>query len=182
MARYIAILRGINVGGKKKVLMKDLKETFRDLGFSNIQTYVQSGNVVFDTPKDISNRKLEKNIENAIQKAFDFEVPVIVRTPPRLKKVISSNPFKPDTGDIKKFYLVFLKENPQAEEISKLEETNTLDEFKIDDDHIYVKYSSKYSDSKLNNNFFENKLGVTASTRNWKTIMKLHEIAGTSPA
>lgn len=177
MTRYIALLRGINVGGKKKILMKDLKEIFRELGFNNIQTYVQSGNVIFDSQKDISTAKLENNIKNAIKKAYDFEVTVIIRTPPRLKKIISKNPFEPGAGDIKQNYLVFLNEHPKAEDISELENLNSADEFKIDEDHIYVKYASKYSDSKLNNNFFENKLGVSASTRNWQTVLKLDEIA-----
>ncbi|MCG9972797.1 DUF1697 domain-containing protein [Christiangramia crocea] len=181
MARYIAILRGINVGGKKKILMKDLKEVFMEIGYFNIQTYVQSGNVIFDSENDISTTKLEKNIENAIEKANKFKVNVIITTPPRLKKIISNNPFKPKADDLKRNYLVLLKKNPKPEDIGELENFHSPDEFKIDGDHIYVRYSSKYSDSKLNNNFFENKLGVSASTRNWRTILKLEEITESTP-
>ena len=177
MTRYIAILRGINVGGKKKVLMKDLKVIFKEIGFLNIHTYVQSGNVVFDSKKDIKPKKLELQIENALLSNYNFEVSVIIKTPEELKTIISGNLFKPTKNSIKRHYLVFLKETPEIENIKKLEAWYSGDdEFILKKNVIYLKYFTRYSDSKLNNNLFEKKLNVIASTRNWTSILKLDEI------
>ncbi|TBW28696.1 DUF1697 domain-containing protein [Gramella sp. KN1008] len=176
MRTHIAILRGINVGGKRKVLMKDLKEVFEKLEFKNVQTYIQSGNIIFDAEKKLSNSSIERQIEDAMASKYDFQVSVIVRTSDQLKKIITENPFQP-IENIKKHYLVFLKDKPAAEHVSLIEKTDSDDSFRIVDDHIYVRYASRYSDSKLSNNFFENKLKVPASTRNWKTLHKLLEIS-----
>lgn len=180
MSRYIAILRGINVGGKRKILMKDLKEIFSELGFSNIQTYVQSGNVVFDTEKEQNSEKLEKSIEDAIARKYDFSVTTIVRSSEDLRNIISKNPFHPETADLNQHYLVFLKDLPETDNIEKLEKFDTPDDFRIIENHIFIKYTTRYSDSKLSNNFFENKLKVPASTRNWKTVLKLVDMSANS--
>lgn len=179
MTKYIAILRGINVGGRRKILMANLKELFSELGFTDIKTYIQSGNVIFNSKGKDDDIILGNKIEQSISKNYDFEVPVIVRTSNELNEAISKNSFlEKNKVDIERLHLTFLKEVPET---SKLETIKTSDyspdKFKIIDKNVFVYCSEKYSDSKLTNNFFESKLKVSATTRNWKTVLKLSELS-----
>lgn len=179
MTKYIAILRGINVGGKRKILMADLKELFIEIGFADIQTYIQSGNVIFNTKRKDDNIELANKIEQSIAKNYDFKVPVIVRNVEELNEAISNNPFF-EKNDIERLHLTFLKEVPETEKLDKIK---TYDyspyKFEIKDKNVFVYCSGKYSDSKLTNKFFESKLKVLATTRNWKTVLKLLELLNT---
>ena len=179
MARYISILRGINVGGNRKILMADLKNLYEKLGFQNVQTYIQSGNVIFDSDQKESNTDLEQKIQQTISETFGFDVPVIVRTAEEMAESIANNPFWKGKGAyIDRLHLTFLKEMPTPE---KLEKIKTMafppDKYEIIGKEIFIFCSAGYSDSKLTNQFFESKLGTTATTRNWKTVIKLHELA-----
>jgi uncharacterized protein (DUF1697 family) len=175
--RYISILRGINVGGNRKIPMADLKSLFGKIGFANVQTYIQSGNVIFDS-EETDIRILELKIQKIITETFGFDVPVIVRTVGEWAESVANNPFwKEKDADIDRLHLTFLKDLPDPE---KLERINTFafppDKFQIIGKDVFVFCSAGYSDSKLTNQFFESKLGVPATTRNWKTILKLHEM------
>jgi uncharacterized protein (DUF1697 family) len=175
--RYISILRGINVGGNRKIPMADLKSLFGKIGFANVQTYIQSGNVIFDS-EETDIRSQEVKIQKIITETFGFDVPVIVRTSGEWAESIANNPFwKEKDADIDRLHLTFLKDLPDPE---KLERINTFafppDKFQIIGKDVFVFCSAGYSDSKLTNQFFESKLGVPATTRNWKTILKLHEM------
>ncbi len=178
MPNYIAILRGINVGGRRKILMADLKSYFRNLGFQEVQTYIQSGNVLFSSNQDLKAEAIENLLEAEILKSFGFEVPVIVRTSDQLKKAINNNPFYKSTDvDIERLHLTLLKQDPSQENLDKLKDfKQENDDFKIENRNVFVYCSGKYSDSKFSNKFFESKLKVTATTRNWKTILKLAEM------
>ncbi|SHG22125.1 Uncharacterized conserved protein, DUF1697 family [Salegentibacter echinorum] len=174
MNNKIAILRGINVGGKRKILMADLKQMFQDLGFTDIKTYIQSGNVIFKA--NAENKELENKIESAIKDKFGFDVPVIVRTSKELIESIGRNPFYKPNADIKNLHLTFLKKEPGKENKQFTETYNyEPDKFIIDEKDVFVFCEGKYHQSKLTNNFFEKKLKVGATTRNWKTILKLVE-------
>ncbi len=181
MEKHIAILRGINVGGKRKILMADLKALFRDLGFSDVETYIQSGNVLF-TPKTKggSGIELSKTIEKAISDKFGFDVPVIVRSITEIGRALGQNPFyKEKDIDIDRLHLTFLKEIPTEENRLKTENHDFKpDDFIINGKDIYVFCAGKYHQSKLTNNFFESHLKVPATTRNWKTVLKLMELGG----
>lgn len=178
MNRRIAILRGINVGGKRKILMADLKSMFEKMKFSNVSTYIQSGNVFFDAEKGFDNRDLGQKIENAIEKEFGFEVPVIVRTPKEIDSAINQNPFSYDDTDIVHLHLTFLNEEPTTENQEKAESYNyEPDKFEIKGKNVFIYCVGKYHQSKLTNNFFEKKLKVNATTRNWKTVLKLYELS-----
>ncbi len=179
MAKYISILRGINVGGNRKILMVDLKNLFLKLGFSNIQTYIQSGNVIFDSDKNESDSELELLIQEAINETFHFDVPVIVKTIDELAESIANNPFwKEKNADIDRLHLTFLKEMPAQEKLMKIvNHVFSPDNFQVVGKDVFVYCSTGYSDSKLTNQFFESKLGTTATTRNWKTVIKLHELS-----
>ena len=172
-------MRGINVGGKRKILMSDLKMLYKELGFSNITTYIQSGNVIFESDSYEPNSYLAQSIEQAIFNIYRFDVPVIVRTAKNIESIISHNPFlHTENVDIERLHLTFLSENPSKGKIEKLRNKNiNPDRFEISENNVFVYCSGKYSDSKLTNSFFENGLEVKATTRNWKTVSKLHELA-----
>ncbi len=177
MDRKIALLRGINVGGKRKILMADLKLMFCDLGFTDVITYIQSGNVIFNTPEaDVA--KLENRVEQAILERFGFDVPVIIRTSKELEYVYNHNPFFNESADVKCLYLTFLKEHPQKESIEQIALNGfEPDRFEVVQREVYVYCVGKYHKSKLSNIFFEKKLLVTTTTRNWNTLLKLIDLA-----
>jgi len=178
MTKYIALLRGINVGGKRKMLMVDLKVLFSKLGFTNCATYIKSGNVIFETERTENNLKLADKIEQAILDRYEFEVPVIIRTYNEWKQVISDNPFFKDKSiSIDRLHLTLLDKVPEAELTNKLKEMEFGDDqFKIIGQHIFLCCTDKYSKTKMTNGLFEKRLKCKATTRNWKTVLKLLEL------
>ena len=178
MEKKIAILRGINVGGKRKILMKDLKALCEKQGFENSQTYIQSGNVIFEDGKGQSNLELGEKLEVGIRESFGFEVPVIVRTASELLSSVKQNAFYQEGRDISQLHLTFLKEEPSAENREVLLTYNYQpDEYLLDGKDVFIYCEGKYHKSKLSNTFFEKKLKVGATTRNWKTVLKLLELS-----
>lgn len=175
MSTYIALLRGINVSGQKKIKMTDLIAHLKDLKFKNVQTYIQSGNVIFETSiKDKKN--ISGLIEKKIKKEYGFEVSVIIKSPKDFKDVLAKNPFT--SKDTEKIYFTFLSEKPSPENINKLKTYDySPEEYILDGENIYFFAPKGYGNAKMNNNFFENKLKVSATTRNWKTVNKLIEMA-----
>ena len=178
MTTYISILRGINVSGKSIIKMDALRKMFIDTGFENVQTYIQSGNVIFKTKK-ISASQLEKKISSEIEKQFGLKVPVLVIELGELKRVVKNNPFANDKSkDTDFFHVTFLSEKPAKENMDKIFAANFLpNEFIAIDKTIYLYCPNGYGNTKINNNFFENKLKLTATTRNWKTVNELVRIA-----
>lgn len=178
MSRKIAILRGINVGGNRKILMNDLKSMFENMNFSNIKTYIQSGNVLFETYEESDNLELSQRIEKAINNQFGFDIPVILRTSKELQKAISHNPFYDDEIDVNHLHLTFLSGNPTNDNKVQAESYHyEPDRFVIDNSNVFIYCEGKYHESKLTNSFFESKLKVRATTRNWKTVLKLYELS-----
>lgn len=179
MDKKIAILRGINVGGNRPILMADLKTLFGEMGFMNVKTYIQSGNVIFNSPPELSNHDISTKVEKAIWDIYNFEVPVIVRSVAEIEQAAEKNPFaKEKEVDIKQLHLTFLKESPTKENRVIAESADSgMDRFAIDDDHVFIFCDGKYHQSKLINGFFERKLQVSATTRNWKTVLKIIELS-----
>jgi len=176
---YIAILRGINVSGKNMVKMPALVKAFERLGFENVKSYVQSGNVIFlSEPAETEN--LQKRIAEQIEKELELSAPLLVLEESYLKKVIENNPFAQKNGiDLSKLHVTFLSKDPDKAKISKIEPEKYLpDEFIIIEKVIYLNCPDGYGKTKLHNNFFESKLKVDATTRNWKTVNALVELAG----
>ena len=170
--KYIAILRGINVGGKRKILITDLKLLFSNLGFSEVVSYIQSGNIVFKS-EDKSNHALV--IEKAILENYGFEVPVIVISKKKFNSIINENPYSIENE--KQLYVSFFKKTPEQELINSLSNQSFLpDQFKIIDNSAYIFCNTKYSDSKLTNTFLEKKLKEIITTRNWKSSLKILEL------
>ncbi len=192
MKTYISILRGINVGGKKKILMADLKKLYEILGFSNVQTYIQSGNIIFDYQNTenhnnkIDLQEIQQNISqqiaNKISEQYDFQVPVIIRNIEEMESCIKNNPFIGKYADLDKFHVSFLSQKPTESNIDELNDKAKEgyfgdDEYLILGKEVYLYCPNGYGITKLSNNFLENKLKVIATTRNWKTVNELLRIA-----
>tara|TARA_R110001583_G_scaffold54526_2_gene166787 strand:+ start:836 stop:1393 length:558 start_codon:yes stop_codon:yes gene_type:complete len=178
--KYIALLRGINVGGKRKLLMADLKALFSKLGFSNIITYIQSGNVVFESDKDEKNIKLASQIEIAILDHFKLDVPIMVRKASEWEQIISDNPFLNDKDiGIERLHLTLLDAIPEQAQIAELKQI-VLDseQFEVIGQEVFLCCKDKFSSkSKMTNTLFEKKFKCKSTSRNWKTVMKLSELS-----
>lgn len=173
MKTYIALLRGINVGGQKKLKMADLKLLFGELGFEGVTTYIQTGNVVF-TAKEGDG--LAAKISKEIQTKFGFEVPVLIKTATEIENVLANCPFNNPKKEAS--YFVLLETPPMKELVHILEQLEYPDEeFVITDTCVYMYCATGYGLAKLNNNLFEKKLKVAATTRNYRTLAKLVELA-----
>jgi uncharacterized protein (DUF1697 family) len=181
METYISILRGINVSGHRIIKMEKLRQLYLDLGFENVKSYIQSGNVVFQT-KEESNEELGLNIEKCIKDNFGFEVPVIVNKLQEFKQILNSNPFLKDkTKNISFLHITFLSEKPKKVDLENiLNDKFEQDEFNLLNKAVYLYCPNSYSNSKLTNKFFEKKLKVMATTRNWKTALELLNLAQSS--
>ena len=171
MKTYIALLRGINVSGQKKIPMAELRELLSKSGLQNVQTYIQSGNVIFQSAEE-NIQKLELKIHDAIKKHFGFEVPILIKAPKDLQRIFNECPFPESQKE--NSYFTMLYTTPYKvliEEASKTSYPNEV--FIITNDCIYFHCSVGYGKAKCNNNFFERKLKVTATARNYKTMVKL---------
>lgn len=173
----IAILRGINVGGKRKILMADLRKLLESLDdLHDVQTYIQSGNVVFTS--DLAHAELEDAIGALIAEHYGFNVPVIVRSSQELAHTVSQNPFYNLGADISNLHLTFLKDYPDADRVHEIKEMDVQpDSFELSGREVFIYCEGKYHKSTLSNTFFERKLKVGATTRNWKTVLKLQELS-----
>ncbi|MDI9355683.1 MAG: DUF1697 domain-containing protein [Chitinophagaceae bacterium] len=178
MITYISILRGINVSGQKLIKMDYLKKMYENLHFENIQTYIQSGNVIF-LSKEKDYKKIEKTISSQIKIDFGFEVPVIVLNVETLETIIENNPFTKDKlKDISFLHVTFLADRPallDQESITEKKQEN--EEIKCTPQAIYLYCPNGYGKTKLNNHYLETKLKVIATTRNWKTTNELLKLA-----
>lgn len=179
MQTFIAILRGINVGGHKKVPMRELKEMCDSLGFRNVITYIQSGNVVFRSAKELTGELLSEKISEAILIKFGFEVPVICRTMDEWNEPIENNPFLSLPGINSSFlYVTFLEKVPAENLVAAFTNIDfSPEKFFIRGKDVYLYCPDGYGNAQLNNTFIENRLGVMATTRNWKTVVTLGELA-----
>jgi len=166
---YIVLLRGINVGGKRKILMKDLKSLLENNSYKNVITYIQSGNIILNSP-ETNGDKIKIDITTLIKSTFGFDVPVMVLNPERFNTIYTLNPFL--DHDISSLHVTIL-ENPQSDIELNPEEAKQVD------NHIYLFCPNGYSKTKYTNDFFEKKLKSKATTRNWKTIAKLMELSTT---
>jgi uncharacterized protein (DUF1697 family) len=174
MKTYSAFIRGINVGGIT-LKMEDLKEILTGLGLKNVVTYIQSGNVIFDS-SEADNALLEKKIQEAIKLKSKLEVAIFVKTKEQLQTLLSNNPFKKNI-DEKRIYVTMLDKTPTKEKLGKIEAVNSAEEkFVLKGDVIYSYYGNGYGKSKHTNNYFEKILTVSATTRNWNTMNRMADL------
>ena len=175
MNTYISMLRGINVSGQKKIRMADLRKLYESLGLINVQSYLQSGNVVFDS-EEKNAEKLRDTIEAQIESTFGFSVPVLIRIGDDFRRVIENHPFAREEAI--RVLVTFLYERPDESKLEDLSHhEDKIDQFVIGEQEIFLFCPGGYGRTKLSNNFFEKKLGVIATTRNWKSVNALYEMA-----
>ena len=174
MKTYVALLRGVNVGGRK-LLMQDLRDTFEALGAEDVSTYVQSGNVIFRSNEPAG--RLVQAIEAGLRSDLGLDVTVLVRTPAQLAELIAGNPFLKRKGTKPNaLHITFLGTKPAAGKVSALDPTiEAPDEFQVVGKEVYLHFPNGYGRSKLGNAWFEKQLGVRGTTRNWRTVTELAE-------
>lgn len=177
MQTYILLLRGINVGGHRKIKMAEFKTELEKLKLNEVKTYIQSGNVVFKYEK-VAETTLAYSIEGLIQKKYGFEVNTLVLTAESFAEIFHNNPYLPEKeSEIEKLYCTLLHEVPEVAKTKTLGSVEANgDEFRIKGKCLYFYYVNGYGKSKINNPVVENKLKVKATTRNWKTMTKLMEM------
>lgn len=171
MKTYIVLLRGINVSGKNKLPMQDLRNLLNDLEFQNVQTYIQSGNIILTS--DYDKLIVCKKIKDGILEKFGYDVPVLARTVKEWEEVVANYPYPTENSKIVAFVFLNQKTKETQIEVKGIKE----DEYQIDNDGIYIYCPSGFGNTKISNNLFERKLKVTATTRNYRTTMKLLELA-----
>lgn len=178
MATYISLIRGINVGGHKIVKMDQLRRALEKFGFENVQTYIQSGNLVFQSPRQPVSA-ISKKIEDAIRKEFGHSAAVMTRTAEELKATLDGNPFLKRKGiDAGKLHVVFLSGRPEAADIRKLAAIPSgNDQFEWRGECVYLYLPDGAGQSKLASAPFDKLLAVQATTRNWNTVNRLHQMA-----
>jgi len=181
MTIYVALLRGINVGGHNKVKMAELRSMFESIGLKRVQTYIQSGNVLFDSADEAD--VLRRRIEQEIDKFFSLSLTAVLRTSLELERIIKNCPFPEEvrrdaeasTG-VETFYVSVLLEQPTLDGIEQLNGyTSEIDEFRFQNREIYLLLREGVRNSKLANNLF--RLNVPSTVRNWKTMNKLNNLA-----
>jgi uncharacterized protein (DUF1697 family) len=175
---HIALLRGVNVGGKNKLPMKDLAVLFVAAGCSDVVTYIQSGNVVFKAKPAVA-RRISTTIAQAIASKFGLKVPVVTRSVEELRRAAQSNPFLRRATDTKFLHVAFLLDEPEAGQIAALDPRRSPpDEFEVRGREIYLHCPNGMADTKLTNAYFDSKLATVSTARNWNTVTKLLELAG----
>ena len=178
MKTFIVLLRGVMPTGKKKVPMAELRLVLSKAGLEDVQTYIQSGNVMLSS--SLSQSKIEQLVHDLIKKKIGADIAVLVRTAGQFRNIVKNHPFAND--DTARIYFSILDSRPN---LKQLEDFSTLDfspeQVHIVNDVIYTLYATKYRDSKFTNNFFENKLNVKATTRNFNTMNKLVALIAKPP-
>lgn len=175
MNTFIALLRGINVGGHKKVPMAELRELLTKSGLDNVRTYIQSGNVIFQSSE--SNKgKLEVVVHKAIKGHFGFDVPILVRSKDEIEAILSDCPFN-EEKKIASYFILF-SEIPDKELVKETSKEMFLgEEFIITKNCVYIFYSVGAGKAKLGVNWFEKRLKIKATARNYRTMAKLIQLS-----
>jgi uncharacterized protein (DUF1697 family) len=176
---HVALLRGINVGGKNKLPMRDLAEMFVAAKCSEVKTFIQSGNVIFEATPKIS-AQIPEIITAQITNRFGHKIPVVLRTKEEFADAISNNPFLKAGTNEEMLYMMFLADMPSAENIAKLDaKRSPPDEFVVRSREIFLRLPNGGARSKLTNAYFDSKLKTVSTARNWRTVTKLLELLGT---
>ncbi|MFL9843414.1 DUF1697 domain-containing protein [Flavobacterium rhizosphaerae] len=179
MPKYLALFRAVNVSGHNIIKMEHLRKLMENNGFKNVATYIQSGNVVFETD-ETNKAKIAKNLEVLLYKEYGHDVFIFILDKADLEKVIDSNPYttrEPEPSGIKKFFVCFLAGDVSPQGIDQMNKFNRSDDvYKAIGNILYLKLSQSAADSKLTNSFIEGKLKLKATTRNWNTTLKLLEM------
>ncbi len=173
---HVALLRGVNVGGKNPLPMKDLVQLFMEAGCSEVRTYIASGNVIFRAPTPIL-KGLPAHITERLATRFGYRVPVILRTAQQLARTIHDNPFLRAGNSEKTLHVYFLADSPGRRAVRELDaDRSAPDSFRVSGREIYLDLPNGMARTKLTNAYFDSKLSTTSTARNWATVLKLFEI------
>ena len=173
----VALLRGINVGGKNRLPMKELAAMFVDLGCDDVRTYIQSGNVLFRTSPTLG-KDISSLISSSILSRFGYRVPVVTRTAQDLQEIVQANPFLEAGAETDKLHVVFLPDLPDGAHVEALDPNRSpSDEFAVLGREIYLHCPNGLARSKLTNNYFDSRLSTTSTMRNWRTVLELLELS-----
>jgi uncharacterized protein (DUF1697 family) len=169
--RYVALLRAVNVGGKNKMPMADLRDLFESLGHTEVSTFIQSGNVVFVAADSVT----PKSLETAISNRFNVDTTIVLRTPSELEKVVKANPFR--SAGTSKLHVGFMTQRPSAAVMAALDaEHFSPEEFAIQGRELYLHLPNGMGRSKLPA-YLDRQLAIPTTVRNWNTVTKLIELA-----
>lgn len=175
-ARHVALMRGINVGGKNKLLMKDLAALFEKIGCRSVHTYIQSDNVVLEAEPAVA-ATVTDDVPRLIQERFGLTVPVILRTEEQLREAVASNPFVAEGADPAHLSLGFLADAPSAETVASLDPNRSnVDSFRVIAKEVYLHVPGGMARTKLTTAFFDRGLNTVMTVRNWRTVSKLLEM------
>jgi uncharacterized protein (DUF1697 family) len=173
---YVALLRGINLGAKNQVSMKDLAEIFVAAGCGAVRTYIRSGNVIFSAAPALSAR-LPSLISAKIAKRFGCKIPVVLRTAEQLAKIIRSNPFLKAGVAEEQLHVLFLADIPASRSVEALDpDRSPPDTFQVCGQQVYLRLPQGVARTKLTNQYFDSKLATTSTGRNWRTVKQLFEL------
>jgi uncharacterized protein (DUF1697 family) len=176
MARQIVLLRGINVGRNRRVSMAALRELLTDLGFEEVRSHLQSGNVVLTSSTPA--KRLESELERHLAAKLGLDIKVLVRTRAQLADVIKRNPLGKVADNPSRYMVTFLSAKPSAKVVRELEKVDVAPErFVVSGREIFAWYPNGFQRAKLGKVLAEKELGVTATARNWNTVIKLLELA-----
>lgn len=174
--RYVALLRGVNVGGKNMIAMKSLSALFSDAKCQQVTTYIQSGNVVFSADAKTAS-KATAAICAAIQAQFGFETQIVLRSQNEIERISSANPYLREEIPFEKLHVVFLADAPAAERVALLDPNRSPpDQFTLSGSEIYMYLPNGSAKTKLTNAYFDSKLKTVSTARNWRTLQKLMEL------
>ena len=175
---YVALLRGVNVGGRNKLPMRELAAMFVEAGCEDVRTYIQSGNVVFRADPSVADG-LTARITAAVAAGRGYQIPVAIRTAADLAGVVHGNPFLAAGADPSKLHVGFLAETPDPARVATLDpDRSPPDAFEVRGSEVYLHFPNGVARSKLTNVYFDRTLGTVSTVRNWRTVCKLQEMAG----
>lgn len=174
--KYVAFLRGINVGGKNKIKMETLREVCASLGFENVKTYINSGNIIFETRKPDDKRLAEK-IEKAIEKEFSLNIKTMVRSVSEIEEIVKNNPFDGQFENDKDLHVFFLDEEmPDEKRELLLSNNNENEKYFVRGREIFCLLKISILDSLMGKDYIGKKLKISATARNWRTVNKVLEL------
>ncbi|MEO6575930.1 MAG: DUF1697 domain-containing protein [Polyangiaceae bacterium] len=175
---YDALLRGINVGGKNRLPMKELSAIFGLAGCTEVKTYIQSGNVVCKASPTVA-KKLSSFVTQAIAKTVGHDIPIVLRTAEELAAVTRKNPFLAAGAAPESLHVMFLKDEPRRPAVAALDAARSPgDEFVVQGREIYLRLPNGVARTKLTNAYFDRALATTSTMRNWRTVLELASMSG----
>lgn len=175
-AAYVALLRGVNVGGKNKLPMKDLAALFEALGCRAVRTYIQSGNVVFRATPEVYVG-LAARVVKGVREGFELDVPVVLRGAEALERAIAANPFLAAGCEPESLHVMFLRDTPDEARASKLDANRSPgDAFALIGREVYLRCPNGVARTKLTNDYFDRALATVSTVRNWRTVLTLRDM------